>query len=103
MLTNTDQAETLITRPISQSPRHRGGTDGRIDVLATSLTDSAAFPAAEFGSLYHARGNIEEAFKLLKHWLCVEQFSDELPESIRQGFHVKVFTADLAEAVAREG
>jgi hypothetical protein len=73
---------------------------GRIEVLATSLTDTAAFPAGEFSSLYQARWNIEEAFKLLKHRLCVEQFSGELPESIRQDFHAKVFTANLAAAMA---
>ena len=38
---------------------------------------------------------------MLKHRLFVEQFSGELPESIRQDFHAKVFTANLAEALAR--
>jgi hypothetical protein len=118
----SDQTETLLTRTISAKLRRKaraGGVElseaplvvrlikvvlpnGRIEVLATSLTDTAAFPAAEFGSLYHARWNIEEAFKLLKHRLYVEQFSGELPESIRQDFHAKVLTANLAEALARE-
>jgi hypothetical protein len=76
--------------------------NGTIEVLATSLTDTLAFPAAEFGELYHARWNIEEAFKVLKHRLYLEQFTGELPESIRQDFHAKIFTANLAEALARE-
>jgi len=50
----------------------------------------------------HFQWYIEEAFKLLKHRLYLEQFSGELPESIRQDFHAKVFTANLAEALARE-
>lgn len=75
--------------------------NGTLEVLATSLTDTEAFPASEFGALYHARWNIEEAFKLLKHRLMLEQFSGELPESIRQDFHAKVFTANLAESLAR--
>ncbi len=75
--------------------------NGTVEVLATSLTDPNAYPVDEFQSLYHARWNIEEAFKLLKHRLCVEQFSGELPESIRQDFHAKVFTANRAEALAR--
>ncbi len=75
--------------------------NGTLEVLATSLTDVQAFPAAEFATLYHARWNIEEAFKLLKHRLLLEQFSGELPESIRQDFHAKVFTANLAEALGR--
>jgi hypothetical protein len=118
----SDRQEMLLTLPISTKARRKAraaGVElgetaltlrlikvvlphGRIEVLATSLTDTEAFPAAEFGSLYHARWNIEEAFKLLKHRLYLEQFSGELPESIRQDFHAKVFTANLAEALARE-
>ena len=75
--------------------------NGTIEVLATSLIDSQAYPTDDFQSLYHARWNLEEAFKLLKHRLYLEQFSGELPESIRQDFHAKIFTANLAEALAR--
>jgi len=75
---------------------------GHIEVLATSLTDTNAYPAQAFGELYHARWNIEEAFKVLKHRLYLEQFTGELPESIRQDVHAKIFTANLAEALARE-
>ncbi|MCD2452483.1 IS4 family transposase [Methylicorpusculum oleiharenae] len=75
---------------------------GHIEVLATSLTDTQVYPAHAFGELYHARWNIEEAFKVLKHRLYLEQFTGELPESIRQDIHAKIFTANLAEALARE-
>jgi len=44
---------------------------GQVRVLATNL-DSAAFPAALFGDLYHQRWRIEEAFKRLKHPLKLE-------------------------------
>ena len=74
--------------------------NGRIEVLATSLLDTHAFPAHAFASLYHARWNIEEAFKTLKHRLLIEQFTGELPEAIRQDFHAKVVTANLAAALA---
>lgn len=74
--------------------------NGTTEVLATSLTDAAAFPASDFAALYHQRWAIEEAFKLLKHRLMVEQFSGELPEAIRQDFHAKVFTANLAQVLA---
>lgn len=46
--------------------------------------------------------HIEEAFKVLKHRLYLEHFTGELPESIRQDIHAKIFTANLAEALARE-
>ena len=75
---------------------------GHIEVLATSLLDAQTDPALAFAELYHARWNIEEAFKVLKHRLYVEQFTGELPESIRQDVHAKIFTANLAEALARE-
>ena len=50
--------------------------------------------------LYHGRWGIEEAIKLLKHRLNAEPFSGELPESIRQDFHAKILTANLAWALA---
>ena len=74
--------------------------NGRIAVLATSLLDSSAFPATELASLYHARWRIADAFKRLKQRLLVEPFTGELPESIRQDFHAKIFTANLAAALA---
>jgi len=73
---------------------------GQTEVLATSLTDPIAHPAAEFDALYHARWTIEEDFKVLKHRLMVEQFTGELPESIRQDFHAKQLLANLACALA---
>ena len=45
--------------------------NGQVRVLVTNL-DSAAFPAALFGDLYHQRWRIEEAFKRLKHPLKLE-------------------------------
>lgn len=75
---------------------------GHSEVLATSLIDTLTYPAHAFSELYHARWNIEEAFKVLKHRLYLEQFTGELPESIRQDIHAKIFTANLAEALARE-
>lgn len=74
--------------------------DGGEEVLATSLLDADTYPAADFAELYHARWSIEEAFKVLKHRLMVEQFSGESPEAIRQDFHAKIFTANLAEALS---
>ena len=116
------QSDTVITLPVSASARRQAQavgiiltgktltlrlikvvlSTGHIEVLATSLTDTQAYPADAFGELYHARWNIEEAFKVLKHRLYLEQFTGELPESVRQDVHAKIFTANLAEALARE-
>lgn len=115
-------SETVITQPVSASARRQAQavgitltaktlalrlikvvlSTGHIEVLATSLSDSQAYPASAFAELYHTRWHIEEAFKVLKHRLYLEQFTGELPESIRQDVHAKIFTANLAEALARE-
>lgn len=115
------QADTVVTLRVSAQARQQatetGQTltdqtltlrllkvllpNGAVEVLATSLTDAETYPAAACAELYHARWTIEEAFKLLKHRLHLEQFTGELPESIRQDFHAKVFTANLAQALAR--
>lgn len=114
------QTETVFARPVTDAMRRQAKAanvelfdksvtlrlirvvlpNGTIEVLATSLADTTAFPASDFAELYHARWGIEEAFKLLKHRLNVEQFTGELPESICQDFHAKVFTANLAQVLA---
>ena len=115
-------SETVITQPVSANARRQAQaagmtlidktltlplikvvlSTGHIEVLATSLIESQTYPAQAFAELYHARWNIEEAFKVLKHRLYLEQFTGELPESIRQDVHAKIFTANLAEVLARE-
>ena len=104
------QAELIVQRPVTAQARKQAKAagaelylktvtfrlirvvlpNGRIEILATSLTDAIAFPAAEFAELYHERWGFEESYKVLKHCLYVEQLSGELPESIRQDFHAKV-------------
>jgi hypothetical protein len=117
----SDQDDTVVTLRVSAETRKQAAAAGEtlldttltlrllklvlptgtVEVLATSLADAETYPAAAFADLYHARWPIEEAFKLLKHRLHLEQFTGELPESIRQDFHAKVFTANLAQAFAR--
>jgi Transposase DDE domain len=118
----SDQSEAVITQPVSAQARRQAQavgmtlidktltlrlikvvlSTGHIEVLVTSLIDTQTYPAQAFAELYHARWHIEEAFKVLKHRLYLEQFTGELPESIRQDVHAKIFTANLAEALARE-
>ena len=81
--------EQVVTRP-----------GGGVEILATSLLDAEACPAAGFAEVCHGRWGIEEAIKLVKHRLNIEQFSGELPGSVRQDFHAKLLTASLAWALA---
>jgi hypothetical protein len=73
---------------------------GGVEVLATSLLDSAAYPAEEFAALYHQRWRIEECFKLLKCRLAIEHFSGESPEAVRQDFLAKVWLGNLTTSFA---
>ena len=73
---------------------------GGVEVLATSLLDSVAYPAKEFAALYHQRWRIEECFKLLKCRLAIEHFSGESPEAVRQDFLAKVWLGNLTTSFA---
>ena len=112
--------EQVVTRPVGRDARRHAralGVEllhkdirfrlvrvelpgGGVEILATSLLDAEAYPAAGFAEVYHERWGIEEAIKLVKHRLNIEQFSGELPGSIRQDFHAKLLTANLAWALA---
>jgi len=62
----------------------------KVRVLVTSLLDLDAYPAAEFGALYHSRWRIEEAFKRIKHRLALEQLSGMSWLAARQDFGAKI-------------
>ena len=75
---------------------------GCTEVLITSLLDTVAYPAAEFGALYHARWRIEEAFKTLKCRLHLEGFTGELPHAIEQEIHAKILVANITAALCTQ-
>ena len=49
--------------------------NGDNEILCTSLTDMGKYKYLEFDSLYHYRWNEEEAYKLLKNRIELENFS----------------------------
>jgi hypothetical protein len=75
---------------------------GCTEVLITSLLDTVAYPAAEFGALYHARWRIEEAFKTIKCRLHLEGFTGELPYAIEQEIHAKILVANITAALCTQ-
>lgn len=77
-------------------------SSGCIEVLATSLLDTVAYPANEFGALYHARWRIEEAFKTIKCRLKLEGFTGELPHAIEQEIHAKILIANITAALCAQ-
>ncbi len=74
---------------------------GEIEVLATSLLDTEAYPYEVFKELYHLRWPVEERYKVMKSRIEIENFSGKSFESIYQDFHVKVFTMNLTDLLTK--
>ncbi len=74
--------------------RHVAST-GKVRVLMTNLLDTAAFPGAQFGDLYHQRWRIEEAFKRLKHRLNLEHVSGLSQQAALHDFAAKIVCDNL--------
>lgn len=73
---------------------------GEIEILCTSLIDANAYPLEEFKELYHFRWNEEEAYKLLKSRIELENFSGKTAKAIKQDFHAKIFLLTLSATLA---
>jgi hypothetical protein len=73
---------------------------GEKEILCTSLTDAEKYLYEEFESLYHYRWNEEEAYKLLKSRIELEDFSSKTARGIKQDFHSKTFLMTLCAAYA---
>jgi len=73
---------------------------GEKEILCTSLIDSQKYEYEEFDSLYHYRWNEEEAYKLLKSRIELENFSGKTAQAVKQDFHAKVFLMTLCAAYA---
>ena len=68
--------------------------------LMTNLLDPAAFPYGDFSDLYHLRWFIEENYKRKKSREEIENFTAKSVNGLKQDFHAKVFTENLAVALA---
>ncbi len=73
---------------------------GENEILCTSLTDTEKYLHEEFDSLYHYRWTEEEAYKLLKSRVEVENFSGKTAKAVKQDFHSKIFLMTLCAAYA---
>lgn len=74
--------------------------NGEKEVLCTSLTDTEKYLHEEFETLYHYRWNEEEAYKLLKNRIELENFSGKTANAVKQDFHAKVFLMTLCATYA---
>lgn len=74
--------------------------DGEKEILCTSLIDCEKYQHKQFDQLYHYRWNVEEAYKLLKSRIEIENFSGKTAKAVRQDFHAKVLLMTLCAAYA---
>ena len=73
---------------------------GEKEILCTSLLDHDPFTHKDMEELYHSRWNEEEAYKLLKSRIEIENFSGKTAQAVKQDFHAKVFLMTLCAAYA---
>ena len=71
---------------------------GEIEILLTSLKNEKIISAADLKELYALRWPIENGIKILKHHVCIENFSGKSDESVRQDFYAKILTINLVKA-----
>lgn len=77
-------------------------TSGEVEVLATSLLDTVAYPQHIFGELYHHRWGIEEGYKAVKCRAEIENFSGKSVHSVMQDFHAKIVTTNLTALLVHQ-
>jgi len=65
--------------------------NGENEILCTSLNDMEKYLHEDFSELYHYRWNEEEAFKLLKCRIEIEDFSGKTAKAVKQDFLQKSF------------
>lgn len=70
---------------------------GESQVFCTSVL-SKKFSPKDFAELYEARWGIEEAYKALKNWLELENFSGKTSLAVKQDFYSKIFLMNLCAA-----
>jgi hypothetical protein len=71
---------------------------GENEILCTSLTDMEKFLYDDFSELYHYRWNEEEAYKLFKCRIEIENFSGKTAKAVKQDFFAKTFLMTLCAA-----
>lgn len=74
--------------------------NGEKEILCTSLTDTEKYIYEDFEQLYHYRWNEEEAYKLLKSRVELEDFSGKTARAVKQDFFAKIFLMTLCAAYA---
>ena len=75
--------------------------DGQLEVVATSLLDAKAVPAAALKTLYGWRWGLETYYDRLKNIFEVERFSGRTVRSIEQDFFGVLFLTTLESVLSK--
>jgi hypothetical protein len=75
--------------------------DGEVEVVATSLLDAQAVPAATLKTLYGWRWGVETYYDRLKNIFEVERFSGRNVRSIEQDFFGLIFLTTLESVLSK--
>ena len=78
-------------------------SNGKTEVLMTNLWESDGYGHELFSELYAKRWCIETGISVLKNLLCLESFSGQTVQSVKQDFYATLFTANLASIIIRQG
>jgi hypothetical protein len=73
---------------------------GNLQVLCTSLLDSAKYKIADLADLYKLRWGIEEGYKMYKARVQVEAFSGKTATAVKQDIYAKIMMMNLCAALA---
>jgi hypothetical protein len=73
---------------------------GETEILCTSLFNQQKITYEDIQELYHYRWSIEEAYKLLKARVEVENFSGKTARAVKQDFFAKIFMMTLCAALS---
>lgn len=95
------QARGLSSAPLTVRLVRVELPTGEVEVLATSLLDSNAYPVPVFKDLYHNRWPVEENYKAMKCRIEIENFTGTSVLAVYQDFHAKVFTMNLTAILAQ--
>jgi hypothetical protein len=73
---------------------------GEVQVLCTSLLDTAKYKLDELGELYKLRWGIEEGYKMYKARVQVEAFSGKTAIAVKQDIYAKIMMMSLCAALS---
>lgn len=85
--------------PISVRVTKIALTSGETEILITSLLNKETISLQDLKELYHLRWNIEEAFKLLKPQMKLEQFGCRKADGIYQEFYAHIIMMNITALI----